>query len=61
MAFFYLEGCEGFVYKFKFDSNLNESDYVKIDESKRVNFAVGKEEVALMEGSTLDFVKEMMR
>jgi hypothetical protein len=32
-----------------------------LDDKKRVNFALGKEELDLVEGSTLDYIKEMMR
>ena len=49
------------MYKFKFDNALNESDYVSLGENKRVHFALGKEELGLVWGSTLDYVKEMMR
>jgi Fe-S cluster assembly iron-binding protein IscA len=55
------EGCEGYTYKFKFDNQLLENDYVTLNENKKVVFALGEEELALVNGSTLDYVREMMR
>ena len=56
------EGCEGFTYKFKFDNQIDENDLIKTIavESKeitgeRIGFAVGKDEVKLLKGATLDY------
>ena len=58
---YHSEGCEGFTYKFRFDDSLVESDCVTVDNSKRVVFALGKDELGLVNGSTFDYIKEMMR
>lgn len=58
---FYSEGCEGYTYKFKFDSQLIDNDFVHANEDKRIVFAVGEEEMKLLKGTVLDHTSEMMR
>jgi len=38
-----LEGCEGFTYKFRFDNELKDCDFVHTNSEKRVIFALGDE------------------
>jgi hypothetical protein len=39
---YYVEGCEGFTYKFKFDTKLQDTDYVNADaQTKKIIFATG--------------------
>lgn len=56
-----VEGCEGYTYKFRFDSTLGNHDYVSLGEGQKVLFALSEEELGLVKGSTLDYIKEMMR
>lgn len=60
-TFINLEGCEGFTYKFRFDNQLKECDFVQLNNEKRVIFALGDEEVKMLKGSIIDYISEMMR
>lgn len=62
----YSEGCEGFTYKFKFDNQLKETDFVyrlKLDAAQdpKIVFATNGEEMRLLKGATIDYAEEMMR
>lgn len=57
----YEEGCEGFAYKFKFDTAVSDNDFVVVENEQKVTFAMGDEEMKLMRGSTIDYATEMMR
>lgn len=56
------EGCEGFTYKFKFDTELKETDFVyklKTDQmpEPKVVFAANGEEMKLLNGATIDYAE----
>jgi Fe-S cluster assembly iron-binding protein IscA len=59
---FLIEGCGGFVYKFNFDKELNEDDFVYNDKNdERILFAVDEVTMKFVKGSVIDFEIDMMR
>jgi hypothetical protein len=62
LQFYLLEGCGGFVYKFNFDKELNEDDFVYHDKNnEKILFAVDEVTMKFVKGSVIDFEIDMMR
>ena len=55
-----LEGCGGFVYKFKFDNSVQEEDHV-FKQNENILFAVDGLSLKFVQGCTIDFEIDMMR
>lgn len=57
----FLEGCGGFKYKFSFDGEVNEDDFVYKSVDDKVIFACDGLTLNFVKGATLTFETDMMR